>query len=271
MPDVPYATQLCRKRGQLQAWFPDLAVGEVAASPREWGFRHKVAFAFAPHTGSADLVMGHFQAGSHRVMAIDECPVHSARGNRLAFALRDALRRGRVPPGVLRHVLIRTSDDEREAVVMLVVTANHPSLRGPVRAFLEGVERPDGFLLNIHDRPGPYMVGPTTLRLAGRAHVRDEGHDAVFQIAPTAFFQTNVGAARVLVSTNAANRMRTGAPNADSALTAPAGSISRTSGSRSRSASVCAIAPPRAPLPMMAMNGTWEWSGGCSLPAGALF
>lgn len=201
VPDVPYAAQLRRKRGQLRAWFPDLPIGEVLPSPREWGFRHKVAFAFAPHTGSADLVMGHFQAGSHRIMRIDECPVHSARGNRLAFALRDALMRGRVPPGVLRHVLIRTSDDEREAVVMLVVTANHPSLRGPVRAFLEGAERPDGFLLNIHDRPGPYMVGPTTLRLDGRGHVRDAVHDAVFQIAPTAFFQTNVGAARVLVST----------------------------------------------------------------------
>jgi len=201
VPDVPYAMQLRRKRERLQTWFPDLTIGQVVASPREWGFRHKVAFAFAPQTGSADLVMGHFQAGSQRVMRIDECPVHSVRGNRLAFALRDALMRGRVPPGTLRHVLIRTSDDEREAVVMLVVTANHPSLRGPVRAFLEGPERPDGFLLNIHDRPGPYMVGPTTLRLTGRGHVRDEVHDAVFQIAPTAFFQTNVGAARVLVST----------------------------------------------------------------------
>lgn len=201
MPDTAYATQLRRKRTHLQETFPDLTVPEVAASPREWGFRHKVAFAFAAHTGSLDLLMGHFQAGSHRVLGIDECPVHSARGNRLAFALRDALRRGRVPPGVLRHVLIRTSDDEREAVVMLVVTANHPSLRGPVRAFLEGTERPDGFLINIHDHPGPYMVGPTTLRLSGRGHVRDEVHDAAFHITPTAFFQTNVGAARVLVST----------------------------------------------------------------------
>ena len=201
MPDVPYAAQLRRKRAQLQAWFPDLPIGEVSASPQVWGFRHKVAFAFAPHTGSADLVMGHFQAGSQRVMRIDECPVHSARGNRLAFALRDALVRGRVPPGVLRHVLVRTSDDEREAVVMLVVTANHPSLRGPLRAFLEGAERPDGFLLNIHDRPGPFMVGPTTMRLGGHGHVRDVVHDTVFQVAPTAFFQTNVGAARVLVST----------------------------------------------------------------------
>ena len=71
-------------------------------------------------------------------MPVEECPVHSDRGNRLAFALRDRLAATHVPPGVLRHVLIRTTDDEREASVMLVVAANHKALRRQCGRFSMG-------------------------------------------------------------------------------------------------------------------------------------
>jgi 23S rRNA (uracil1939-C5)-methyltransferase len=196
---VPYAEQLARKQARLQAWFPDTTLAPMVASPLEGHFRHKVAFVFAPDTSGTRLVMGHYQAGSRRVVPVQECPVHSAKGNRMAFALRDRLAASRVPPGVLRHVLIRTTDDEREAVVMLVVARNHKSLRAPVRSFLESAEAPDGFFLNIHDRPDAYMVGRETIRLAGRSHVREDMLGTSFLISPTAFFQTNIRAARVLL------------------------------------------------------------------------
>jgi 23S rRNA (uracil1939-C5)-methyltransferase len=82
---------------------------------------------------------------------------------------------------------------------MLVVTRNDKSLRAPVRALLESADRPDGFFINIHDRPGPYMVGRETLRIAGHRHVRERALGPTFLISPTAFFQTNVGAAGELI------------------------------------------------------------------------
>jgi 23S rRNA (uracil1939-C5)-methyltransferase len=94
---------------------------------------------------------------------------------------------------------VRTSDDEREASVMLVVTANHKSLRAPVRGLLESTDRPDGFFININDRPGPFMVGRETIRIDGRSHVRENMLGTSFLISPTAFFQTNVRAARELL------------------------------------------------------------------------
>src|SRR5262249_44029361 len=89
VPGVPYAEQLRRKRGRLAALLR-LHVPPLVPSPREDAFRQKAAFAFgsAPRGG---LVMGHYAAGSTRIVPIDECPVHSARANRIAFALRDRL------------------------------------------------------------------------------------------------------------------------------------------------------------------------------------
>jgi 23S rRNA (uracil1939-C5)-methyltransferase len=148
--------------------------------------------------------MGHYEAGSKRIVPVRECPVHATRANRIAFALRDRLQRAGVeaaggsPGGVLRHVIIRTSRDEREAVAMLVVTRNDKALRSPIRALLASDDRPDGFYVNVHDRPGPYMVGEETLHIEGRTHVKETCAGASFLVSPTAFFQTNPMAADVL-------------------------------------------------------------------------
>jgi 23S rRNA (uracil1939-C5)-methyltransferase len=133
-----------------------------------------------------------------------ECPAHSDRANRIAFALRDRLAAAGIPAagpslaGILRHVIVRTTVDDREAVAVLVVSRNDKSLRAPVRALLESDDRPDGFFININRTPGPFMIGDETIKIAGRAHIRETVGGVTYQISPTAFFQTNVRAAAVL-------------------------------------------------------------------------
>jgi 23S rRNA (uracil1939-C5)-methyltransferase len=161
-------------------------------------FRQKVAFVFGPASGGRGLVMGHYERGSRRIVPVEECPVHSTRGNRIAFALRDHLVRAGIHPGLLRHLIIRTTLDDREAVAMLVVTRNDKSLRRPVRALLDSTNRPDGFFININDSPGPFMTGPQTIRIDGRSQVRETVGGFSYLISPDAFFQTNVRAAGAL-------------------------------------------------------------------------
>lgn len=169
-----------------------------------WGFRQKAAFVFGPDRDGG-LALGHFARGSHDVVPVVECPVHPERANRIAFSLRDALRRARVPAagerlaGLARHVIVRTTRDEREAVALLVTTRQDPSLEAPLRALLAGRERPDGLALNLHDRPGPFLLGKQTLRIDGTGHVREEAIGPAYLVSPTSFFQTNVAAARTLV------------------------------------------------------------------------
>jgi 23S rRNA (uracil1939-C5)-methyltransferase len=215
--DVPYAAQLERKRQAVSALLQS-ALGEETfrieptigvptdCDGQPWHFRHKSAFVFARDPQSRrGFVMGHHTTSGNQVFNAEECPVQSARANRLAFALRSHLAStpltaaGPRLDGLLRHVLIRTTHDDREAIVMLVVTRNDKRLRAPLRAFLSSPERPDGLFVNINDRPGPYMVGPTTIRIAGKSHVREEILGMKFLVSPTAFFQTNLVAAETLL------------------------------------------------------------------------
>ncbi len=192
LPGVPYAEQLAKKRQDLSRLL-GIDVPPLIPSPLESGFRNKVAFVFGPGG------MGHYALGSQRIIPIDECPVHHARGNQIAFALRDRLRRARIAPGILRHIIIRTTADGREASAMLVVSRNDKSLRTPVRGLLASAERPDGFFINIHTKPGPFMVGEETIRIDGRSHVKESLGGVAYLVSPTAFFQTNVAAAAILV------------------------------------------------------------------------
>lgn len=210
---VPYPDQLARKRQALDRLLRTRAGGLPAVAPlvgmpvgddgMPWHFRHKSAFVFG--MAGRTLVMGHFAEGGREIVPVDECPVQSARANRIAFRLRDELARARVSAagpdlaGVLRHLIIRTSADDRDAVAMLVVTRNAPELKRPIRALLAGDDRPDGFFLNLHGTPSPYMVGRETLRLDGHAHVRERATGSTFLVSPTAFFQTNPAAAVQLV------------------------------------------------------------------------
>ena len=211
LPGMPYAEQLARKRARL-ADLLGLDVPPLLPSPRTSAFRQKAAFVFGSGPRMRGLVMGHYAAGSTGIVPVDECPVHSTRANRIAFALRDRLARAGIAAadargGILRHLVVRTTEDDAEAVAMLVVTRNDKSLRAPVRGLLASVDAPDGFFININTAAGPYMVGDETIKIAGVSHVREMGIAGVtgargvrFLVSPDAFFQTNLGAARELVS-----------------------------------------------------------------------
>ncbi len=210
---VAYPEQLRRKAAALGSLLRK-AMGESA--PRvlpaigmptgeggmPWHFRQKAAFVFGAGAGS--LAMGHFARGTHDVVAVAECPVHSERANRIAFALRDALAASTLEAaspdsGLLRHVVVRTTQDEREAVAMLVATRDEPALRVPLAAVATGPQAPEGLVLNLHDRPGPFLVGRESRRVAGSGHVREEALGTAFLVSPSSFFQTNVLAAATLV------------------------------------------------------------------------
>ena len=134
---APYDEQLARKRARLKTLL-GIDVPPLIRSPRESAFRQKSAFVFGTPARGRGLVMGHYAARSNRVVPVDECPVHSARANRIAFALRDRLMRAHIGAadrldGVLRHLIIRTTEDDSEAVAMLVVSRNDKALRAPDR------------------------------------------------------------------------------------------------------------------------------------------
>jgi 23S rRNA (uracil1939-C5)-methyltransferase len=174
---------------------------DEAGVPRQ--FRQKAAFTFT-EDNRGRLQIGHFARGTHTVVPVTECLVHSDRANHIAFAIKDAMSSSRVPVatergGLLRHVVVRVTEDQKEAVAVVVATEEHRALEAPLRQITSSRQKPEGLLLNLHDQASPYLFGPHTVRVDGTGHVKETALGPSFLSSPTGFFQTNIHGAAHLV------------------------------------------------------------------------
>ena len=174
----------------------------ATALDEPWGYRHKVHFVFG-NRGST-LTMGHYVRGSRRVIPVVECPVHDERGNDFAFRARDTfaaagIRAAAGERGTLRSLALRVGRRTRELMATLVVSHDRDRrVRTATRQLLERM-RPTSLHVNLHDRDDAFIFGPTTRHLSGSTRMREGVAGASLLMSPTAFFQTNVEAAELLV------------------------------------------------------------------------
>jgi 23S rRNA (uracil1939-C5)-methyltransferase len=169
----------------------------IAATPVDdpWHYRQKVHFVFGPR-----LIMGHYVRGSRRVMAVRECPVHDERGNAVAFRLFHSYAAAGTTPTTLKSIAVRASSTRNETMATLVVTSDTDKrLRTITRRALAANWAPSSFHVNVHPRGDPFIFGPETRRITGTERLREDVSGTAFLISPTAFFQTNVKAAEILV------------------------------------------------------------------------
>lgn len=179
-----------------------------------WGYRHKVHFVFGrAASGRGPLTMGHYARGSRRVVPVHACPVHADAGNDVAFALHAACQRQGVSAatsdgadrrargtGTLKSVAVRVARGTPEIMTTLVVTSDRDThLRSATRAVFDGAPSNVGLHVNLHPRPDGYIFGRETRHVRGPARLREELGGVSYLVSPTAFFQTNLGAAEILV------------------------------------------------------------------------
>jgi len=174
----------------------------ATALDQPWGYRHKVHFVFGNRDST--LTMGHYVRGSRRVIPVAECPVHDERGNLFAFRARDTFAAAGVRAaddarGTLRSLAIRVGRRTSELMATLVVAHDRDRrVRIATRQLLERT-RATSLHVNVHDRDDAFIFGPATRHLSGAARMREEVAGASLLMSPTAFFQTNVEAAELLV------------------------------------------------------------------------
>jgi len=171
----------------------------LAATPIDdpWHFRNKVHFVLE-RTRSGELVMGHFARFSRRVIAVQECPVHDARGNAVAFAIGEACRRADTRD--VKSIAVRAGHSRSETMATIVVASESDKrARQASKRVLAGPTAPTSLHVNIHPRGDAFIFGKETRHITGPERLREDVGGASFLMSPTSFFQTNVRAAAILV------------------------------------------------------------------------
>jgi 23S rRNA (uracil1939-C5)-methyltransferase len=172
----------------------------LATTPESdpWHFRQKVHFVVASGARGSHALMGHYARSSRRLVPVHDCPVHDAHGNDVAFAIFDACRAAGVRS--VKGITVRVGASTSETMATIVVDGlDDKRVRVATRRVLSGNDAPSSVHVNIHPRHDAMVFGPDTRHISGPARLKETVCGLSFLISPTAFFQTNVRGAELLV------------------------------------------------------------------------
>ena len=145
------------------------------------------------------FAIGLFEPGTHDVIDMDDCPLHTAPLRRLLKDLRDELDASPVVPfdektgdGQLRYIAARAAHLTGEIMLTFVVRA---PIKSELRALTQRLQRRGHKInsahMNVHEGPGNAIFGGDTVRVSGADRLRERLCDLDFEIGPTSFFQVN--------------------------------------------------------------------------------
>lgn len=209
---LDYAAQLRQKeellRGTLAHRLPGvpLPMRPIIGMDDPWGTRNKVHFIVESVKGKPAL--GHYRAHSRDFIPVEECPVHHPLGNAVAGAMIESLHAANIPAfheggrgGIARHLLVRATAGQEAQATLVASRARFPGQPEFTQGIMNRGLPVESIHLNINPVPGPVVLGPHTLKLAGHPRVIQHIMGIDFLLSPTSFFQTNEQGARRLVET----------------------------------------------------------------------
>ncbi len=178
-------------------------VEPIRPSPNPYEYRNKGQFPFGGEPGRVRL--GLYRRGTHEVIAARHCDIQDPSVNEVLAVAEDLCNEAGIPPyreetgeGVLRHLLIRSSQREGHALVLLVVKERHPALKTLALALRRKVPSISGVGLNINVHRTNRVLGEHTEVLAGQRTIEDVILGMRFRLSFTSFFQVNPHQVEVL-------------------------------------------------------------------------
>ena len=161
-------------------------------------YRNKVHAVF-DRDKKGNVICGTYEAGTHRVVPVEECMIEDKISQEIIRAIRDMLKSFRIKTydedtgyGLLRHVLVRRGFSTEEIMVVLVVASPiFPSKNNFVKALRKKFPQISTVVLNVNDKKTSMVLGERDIVLYGKGFIRDRLCGCTFRISPQSFYQVN--------------------------------------------------------------------------------
>ena len=237
--NMPYARQLQRKQEFIVDLFEDVAASDCVLEPilgmeEPFGFRNKIVSPFAPgkrlpapkgkrggkraadKRGSQgrrgadgaqrEILCGMYAQGTHRIVAVPECPVEHPCGRRIIRAVSQLMRKFGIAPydedagvGFMRHVVVRVGHESGEVLVTLVANASQfPGARNFARELAKRCPEITTVVQNVNTRSTNAILGTEEHVLYGPGFILDTLCGLSFRISSHSFYQVNAVQTEVL-------------------------------------------------------------------------
>ena len=166
-------------------------------------YRNKAVFPVVPIEGG-DFAIGMYAPRSHRIIPIDKCAIQHPVHEPVIKIVGDFMRRHKIKAydetthtGVMRYVLIRTSQATGEIMVVLAVNADGLPKENKLVTALTAIGATT-VLINRHKARGNAVMGDDFRVLTGEGYIREKIGQVWYQLSAPSFFQINPVQAAVL-------------------------------------------------------------------------
>ena len=206
---ITYAHELELKRANVASAFrraglPDVTVLPVLSSGKTEHYRNKAQY---PVTGTADApVIGFFAPKSHRVTDARRCPLQPTLFGEILDEIAREIKEYKIAPydeethtGLLRHIYLRSSKDEKEVLLTFVLNGETiPHADCVVRELTERFPALVGIGININREKTNVICGEEYRTLWGKDEITDELAGVTLSFSAASFYQVNRDAAELL-------------------------------------------------------------------------
>lgn len=196
---VPYTEQIKIKQKNMNKLLKKYGnVKPIIGMETPFYYRNKVHAVF-DRDKKGNIICGTYEAGTHRVVPVEECMIEDKTSQEIIRAIRDMLKSFRIKTydedtgyGLLRHVLVRRGFSTDEIMVVLVVASPiFPSKNNFVKALRKKFPQISTVVLNVNDKKTSMVLGERDIVLYGKGFIRDRLCGCTFRISPQSFYQVN--------------------------------------------------------------------------------
>ncbi len=206
---IGYAHELELKSGAVKAAFrraglPDAEVAPVLATGKTAGYRNKAQY---PVTGTSDEpVIGFFAPKSHRVTDAKKCPLQPPLFGEILDGIAEQIKKYRIAPydeethtGLLRHIYLRSSKEEKEVLLTFVLNGDSlPHAGEVIRELTERFPALVGIGINVNREKTNVICGDEFKTLWGKDGITDALAGVELSFSAASFYQVNRDAAELL-------------------------------------------------------------------------
>ena len=196
---MDYAAQLKKKQKEMNKLLKDFGKPDPIIGMKDpLHYRNKVHAVFG-RTRKGHNVSGTYEAGTHKIVNIDECMIEDEISQSIIRTIRGLLRSFKIRTydedtgyGLLRHVLVRRGFTTGQVMVVLVLSSPIlPSKNNFVKALRKEHPEITTVVLNVNDKKTSMVLGERDIVLYGKGYIEDILCGCTFRISPQSFYQVN--------------------------------------------------------------------------------
>jgi len=170
-------------------------VSDVVGMETPMPYRNKAVFPVVPHEGG--IAIGMYAPRSHRIIPIESCLIQHPAHEPVIKIVGDFMRRHKIKPydetthsGIMRHIIIRTSQATGEIMVVLVINADNLPKENKLATALTEIGATT-VVINPHKAKTNTIMGHNFRNLTGEGFIREKIGQVWYQLSAPSFFQVN--------------------------------------------------------------------------------